>query len=131
MRRWVAAVLTALVLFAPSVAEAHVPDYVKCSDESPWNEHYNDHKDCRKVGIVVHKRFKSNDRAHKALSVGGCESGLDKFARNGEHWGIWQVSKNLREQYGWRWWVWHQVRMVWRIVQDYGGWGPWEGGVCA
>lgn len=110
--------------------EAHLPSGVKCSDESTNAGPSNGEAECDHVAEVVHARFKSRARAHRILAVGGCESGTDKWADNGQYLGIWQVSENLRRLHHWARNVKAQVRVVWEIMKE-DGLGPWKMGRCA
>jgi len=71
--------------------------------------------------------FKSH--CDEALRVSWCESRWRTSATNGEHWGLFQVSKQWRRDVkGFAWDPWAQARHAYRVFVRVGyRWGPtWD-----
>lgn len=119
----------ALLLVLAGTAQAH---YIgsKCSDESTNRGPVNTLEDCEHVADVIHQVFKNDWWAHRMQELGSCEGGLDKWAINGPHDGIFQFGEDERDDYGWARRVLIQVRAAKRMVKAR-GLQPWRGGTCA
>ena len=81
---------------------------------------------------LIAKYWPGNDQ--QALSVARCESNYDESARNGSHYGVFQLSRRYHEhrarELGYDWDsvaidAGKNTRVAWSLYQD-SGWGPWE-----
>lgn len=104
--------------------------------------------DCAKVRRIIRQLWPAPEEDH-AIACFGNESGLFKWSNKNrghhqdpegrvtEYKGITQMSKSLREQTGWAWPIYKQLRSayrVWRYERRHGdseyGWGPWTAESC-
>lgn len=92
MRRALIGALAVLTLLAPS-ADAHWSDYPRSVPK----------KVAHKVVKKIRKAWKMPRHRKAAISVASCESKFDRFARNGQFHGVFQMGYSERERCGKGW----------------------------
>jgi hypothetical protein len=90
-----ATALAALLLLAPQASARPIDRYPRIVSQH----------EAHRVANQINHFFTSKRHRHEARAVSSCESKLNRRARNGQYWGLFQLGETERGEYGWRGWT--------------------------